>query len=288
MSDNTPRHDPLLGSALQKARNAAGLTGEQIAERTGFKTRSGNLAKDKVSKIESGKQLPTLAEVDAWADATGVDDRVREQWKLLAAQAEENRSINYRQRAQGGQQATQKAYSDLAEETSRFTFFEMTFLPRYVQIPDYTRAILQEHHEKHGTVDDVAAATRVRQASTRFLYDDTKKFTFLIDEPVLRRRRPAASIMRPQLLQLMSVIGLDNVTLAVYPSLSREVSSLTESSFELFDDVGYIETALEDSPRLLADDVQELEKLFERYWQDAAVGEDARAIILDAIAALPK
>lgn len=288
MSDDTPRHDPVLGSALQKARNAAGLTGEQLAERTGFKTRSGNLAKDKVSKIESGKQLPTAEEVEAWAQATGVSDRVRDQWKLLAEQAEETRSSNYRKRAQQGQQVVQEGYTKRAEETSRFTFFEMTFLPRYLQIPDYTRAVLQEHHEKHGTIDDVAAATRSRQASTRLLYDDTKKFVFLIDEPVLRRTRFGSTIMRPQLLHLMSVIGLDNVTLAIYPSLSRPVNSLTESSFELFDDIGYIETALEDAPRLLADDVEELEKLFERYWRDAAIGEDARTIILDAIASLPK
>lgn len=287
MSEDTTRHDT-LGTALQKARKAANLTGEELAERCGFRTKSGNLAKDKISKIESGKQLITADEVDAWANATGVGERVRDQWKLLAEQAEEHRSSNYRKRGAQGQQPVQKAFTDLAEETSRFTFFEMTFLPRYLQIPDYTRAVLQEHHDKHGTIDDVAAATRERQSSTRFLYDDSKKFHFLIDEPVLRRTRFPASIMRPQLLHLMSVIGLDNVTLAVYPSLSRPVNSLTESSFELFDDIGYIETALEDAPRLLADDVEELEKLFERYWEDAAIGEDARTIILDAIAHLPK
>jgi transcriptional regulator with XRE-family HTH domain len=285
---NTEARDPLLGGSLRKAREASGLTGGQLAERAGWTTAGGGpgTGKSKVSKIESGKQIPSTDDIDAWAAATGVNDRLREQWKAMAAQAEELRS-GYRKRASQGQQPVQKEYNDLAAQTTRFRFFEMTFIPRYLQVPDYSRAVIQEHHDKHGTINDVEAAAQERQGSVRYLYDTNKTFTFLIDEPVLRRRRFPASIMRPQLDRLMSIIGLGNVTLAIYPSLSRPVHSLTESSFELFDDIGYIETALEDAPRLLADDVERLEELFNRYWQDAVTGDDARQIILDAIAAQP-
>lgn len=281
---NTEPRDP-LGSSLRKARTAAGLSGEQLAERSGWNVSTG---KSKVSKIESGRQTPTADEVTTWAVITGVSDRLRDQWIVMAAQAAEAARSNYRKRALAGQAPIQKGYTDLAEVTTFFKFFEMTFIPRYLQVPEYTRAVLQEHYEKHGTVDDVAAAAQERQRSVRFLYDPNKTFTFMIDEPVLRKRRFDAAIMRPQLDRLMSVIGLDNVTLAIYPSLSRPVRSLTESSFELFDDTGYIETALEDAPRLLADDVERLEALFNRYWHDAVTGEDARQLILDAVNALPK
>lgn len=274
-----PTRGTELGASLKKARGT--LTQTELAERAGW-DKSG---KTKVSKIESGKQLPDPEDLDAWASATGASDRLRDQWKALATQAEELRS-NYKKRARHGQQPVQKAYSDLAAETTNFRFFEMTFLPRYLQVPEYTRAVLQEHHDKHGTVNDVEAAAQERQGSVHYLYDSSKRFVFLIDEAVLRRRRFPASIMRPQLDRLLSAIGLSNVTLAIYPSLSRPVHSLTESSFELFDDIGYVESALEDAPRLLADDVERLEGLFDRYWQDAAIGDEARRLILDATSVL--
>lgn len=275
-----PHRSTELGASLKKARG--NLTQSALAELAGW----GKSGKTKVSKIESGRQLPDDDDLNAWAEITSAGERLREQWKSLAAQVDKSRA-NYRKRARNGQRPVQKAYSDLAAETTHFRFFEMTFVPRYLQVPEYTRAVLQEHHDKHGSIDDVEAASQERQGSVRHLYDTSKKFVFLIDEPVLRRTRFPASIMRPQLDRLMSVIGLSNVTLAIYPSLSRPVHSLTESSFELFDDIGYIETALEDAPRLLANDVESLEKLFDRYWQDAVVDDEARRLILDAASHLP-
>jgi transcriptional regulator with XRE-family HTH domain len=271
-----------LGESLKKARVNARLTGSQLGEQLGWPTAT---TKGKVSKIERGGQVPSDDEVLAWAAATGVSDRVRDQWLVLAAQGRQEQG-NYRKRIVGGQQQVQDEYNKRAAMTTRFTFFETAVLPRYVQTPDYMRLVLQEHHEKHGGIDDVAAAVQARQTSVRFLLDCSKTFTFLIDEPVLRRTRFPAAVMRPQLIQLMSVIGLDNVNLGIYPSLSRPVHSYTESSFEIFDDVAFIETALVDDKKLLVEDVEILERLFARYWQDAAVGEDARTLIAAAIAAL--
>lgn len=261
-----------LGASLKKARGA--LTQTELADRAGW----GKTGKTKVSKIESGKQLPDEDDLDKWATATGVGDRLRDQWKLLAGQAGELRS-NYKKRARHGQQPVQKAYSDLAAQTTHFRFFEMAFFPRYLQIPEYSRAVLQEHHDKHGTIDDVEAATQERQSSVYHLYDPAKTFVFLIDEPVLQKRNLPGPIMRRQLDRLMSAIGLTNVTLAIYPSLSRRVRSTTEGSFELFDDLGYLENPLEDATRRLADDVERLESLFDRYWRDAVVGDEARQLI---------
>jgi transcriptional regulator with XRE-family HTH domain len=280
---NDETRDTILGASLKKAREAAGLTGVQLAQRLGWAATTG---KGKVSKLEGGRQTPTSDEISAWATATGVNERLRDQWLALAEQEREEQA-NYRARMAGGQQAIQRQYGDLASHTTRFTFFETFVFPRYLQTPEYMRAILQEHHDKHGTFDDVAAAVKERQGSVRLLLDDTKTFVFLLDEPLLRRTRFPASIMRPQLIQLMSVIGLPNVTLAIYPSLSRPVHSYTESSFEIFDDVAFIETALADERKLLADDVEILERLFARYMQDAVVNEDARPLIADALAALP-
>jgi transcriptional regulator with XRE-family HTH domain len=273
----------VLGSSLEKARKAAGLTGAQLGERLGWRPSTG---KGKVSKIEGGDQTPTDEELSAWSKETSAGERLLSQWLSLAAEAREEQQPNYQQRLAGGQHRIQKQYTDRAENTTRFVFFETAVIPRYLQTPDYMRAVLQEHHEKHGTINDVEASVKERQNSTRFLLDGAKDFTFLLDESILRGTRFPAAIMRPQLFQLMTASNLDTVTLGIYPSLSRPVGSYTESSFEIFDDIAFIETALADERKLLADDVAILERLFARYWQDAVTGDDARAMISDAMAAL--
>lgn len=279
---SSAERDP-LGASLRKARQDAGLSGEQLAERMGWNASTG---KSKVSKIEGGRQTPSVDEVTAWAGITGISDRLRDQLIGMVTHAEATRS-NYRKRAARGQGKVQKEYSDRAAETTRFTFFETFIIPRYLQVPEYTRVVVEEHYDKHGITHDVSVDVQEKQSTVRHLYDPAKTFTFLLDEPILRRRRFPPSIMRPQLDRLMSVIGLDNVTLAIYPSLSRPVNSYTESSFEIFDDEAFIETALNDEKTFLADDVERLEALFQRYWRDAVVGEDARPLILDAINNLP-
>src|SRR6266704_656331 len=52
-----------LAERLQRMRKAAGLTGDQLAARLGWKSRS------KIPKLENGRQMPTEDEIRAWADA---------------------------------------------------------------------------------------------------------------------------------------------------------------------------------------------------------------------------
>ena len=56
------RHE--IGRSLRELRTGAGLTGAQLAESVGW-------SQPKVSRLETGRQTPTSAEVRAWADACG-------------------------------------------------------------------------------------------------------------------------------------------------------------------------------------------------------------------------
>src|SRR4051812_42604112 len=97
---NDETRDTILGASLKKAREAAGLTGVQLAQRLGWAATTG---KGKVSKLEGGRQTPTSDEISAWATATGVNERLRDQWLALAEQEREEQA-NYRARMAGGQQ----------------------------------------------------------------------------------------------------------------------------------------------------------------------------------------
>src|SRR6266702_2798398 len=65
-----------LALALREARKRAGLTGERLAARCG-------ISQSKISKIETGKILPSAADVERILSALGVDDE--RQAALVAA-----------------------------------------------------------------------------------------------------------------------------------------------------------------------------------------------------------
>lgn len=280
--NNDKQRDYLLGSSLRKARVAAELNQTEFGTRAGWAPKT---AKSKVSKIESGDQVPSEGDLERWAELTGTPAPLLEQWKELAVKESARRSANYKSRLGGGQEPIQQEWSQRADETVLFRFFETFTVPRYLQVPEYTRAMLSEF-KKYSTVDDLEAAAKVRQASTKVLYEPGKTFKLIIDEPVLFRTRFPRSVMRPQLLFLQSVIG-DEDQLRIYPSLSRPVSHLPISSFELFDNVGFIETEAGGADPLLYDTVVPLAAKFDALWSESVGGDDAREIIARALANLP-
>lgn len=274
--DKQPNY--LLGGSLRKARAATGLNQTEFGVQAGW-TRA--TAKSKVSKTESGDQVPSEDDLNRWARVAGTPAPLLEQWKSLAVEEAARRSANYKSRLKDGQEPIQHEWTNKAESTERFRFFETFAVPRYLQVAEYTRAMLSEF-KKFSSVDDLEAAVKERQASTKVLYEPGKTFSLIIDEPVLFRKRFPRSVMRPQLLFLQSVIS-DEDQLRIYPSLSRPVSHLSISSFELFDDIGYIETEAGGAEPLLYDSVLPLAAKFQALWDESVGGDEARGIIARAL-----
>jgi transcriptional regulator with XRE-family HTH domain len=263
-----------LANRLKAARGA--MLARELAAATGWQP-------SKISKIEAGKQLPTPADLAEWAKHTGMDERLYEQLKVMLDEALALR-IDYSQRYRHGQTGVQQEYNDLAQQTKSFRFFETAVVPRYLQVPEYTRALLQEFRP-YASVDDVDEATRERQKSVDYLYTD-RQFAFLLDEPVLRRKSVPPEVMHDQLDRLMAVIGRRNIRLGIYPSLSQRVQRTPINGFELFDDIGYSETWIGEGPRLLVDAVSKYDEVLDQLWQEAAEGDAARELINKAIAEL--
>lgn len=271
----------LLGGSLRKARGAIGLSQTEFGIQAGWTPAT---AKSKVSKIESGDQVPSEDDLDRWARLAGTPAPLLEQWKHLAAEETARRSANYKSRLKSGLEPVQHEWTNKAEDTERFRFFETFVVPRYLQVAEYTRAVLSEF-KKFSSVDDLEAAVKERQASAKILYEPGKTFELIIDEPVLFKKRFPRAVMRPQLLFLQSVIG-DEDQLRIYPSLSRPVSHLAISSFELFDEIGYIETEAGGADPLLYDAVLPLAAKFDALWGESVGGDDAREIIARALSGL--
>jgi transcriptional regulator with XRE-family HTH domain len=235
----------------------------------------------KVSRIEGGKQLPTGEELALWAAATGASDLQLEQWRAMLAEAQQLRTT-FDRRFRDGQQPVQTAYNQLIESCTTFRFAEMVWIPRFLQTPDYTRAVLQLLHAKYGSIDDVAEAVATRQASVRYLYEPGRQFEFILHEGILRSGWPTPEIMQGQLTLLQAAIGLPNVRLGIYP-LGQRVGQPMTGSFELYGDTCYVDLVIDDEKRTLADEVVKFNKEMDSLWESAVEGDNARAIISDAM-----
>jgi transcriptional regulator with XRE-family HTH domain len=198
----TPREQ--LAASLRALRQRAGLTGEQLAGQTG-------LSQPKVSRIETGRSLPNLEEVRVWARVTGASE---EELGELAALLEQlaTSATSWRILHRLGLAGKQQEIQELERQASRITTFQPVMVPGLLQTADYARRVIETAYQP-GDIGRAVAGRLERQA---ILYDQTKRFDFLITESALRWR-PRGVDMRPQLDRLISVASLPNVTLAVVP-----------------------------------------------------------------------
>lgn len=198
----TPREQ--LGSRLRQLRTRAGLSGDALASRTG-------LSQSKISRVETGRSLPSVEEVRAWAAATDTTD---EELAELAALVEQvaTTATSWRVLQRLGLAEKQREIAELERQAKRILTFQPVVIPGLLQVPDYARRVMAMGYA--GEADPRAVAARLERQS--ILYDDSKRFEFLITEGALRWR-PGDMNMRPQIDRLISAANLANVTLGIVP-----------------------------------------------------------------------
>lgn len=270
-----------IATRLRALRAQAGLSGKQLAD-------ANDWAQSKVSRIENGKQMPSDEDIDAWASACHADPDVVVELKRLRDEARVVRST-FRSRMSQGQESVQESYSDLVENSRLIRYFETTFIPGLLQVPDYARHVLTSMRSLHDVeVDDVEAAVAKRVQSQQMLYDPAKGFEFLIGESALRWLICPPAVMRSQLDRLQTVIGLERVRFGVVP-MGVELATAPQNSFQMFvsdDDTVVAVESLVDELFYRDDDAAAYGRAFDRMWDEAVTGEPARQLIIAATQAL--
>jgi transcriptional regulator with XRE-family HTH domain len=200
----TPREQ--LAANLKALRLRAGLTGEQLASRL-------RVSQPKISRIENGKSVPTLADIEAWVMATSAEaEEVNELAVLLDQIATEARSWRLVNRL--GLAPRQHEIAELEQTAHTICVFQPVMVPGLLQIADYARRVMEMSYTAG---PDIAAAVAVRMERQTILYDQGKRFEFVITEGALRWRPGPPDMMRAQLDRLLSVASLPNVTLHLVP-----------------------------------------------------------------------
>jgi transcriptional regulator with XRE-family HTH domain len=191
----TQRARQALTQRLRQLRRATSATGAEFAARLGD-----GWGQPKVSKIETGKQLPTVEDVNAWARATGAD--TTELLDLLDRARIEYASFRERYVDVAGADQLQDAIGAAEAAATRIAHYDPMLIPGILQTPDYARELLHLPSgpaQSGATEEEINRMIASRLRRQAILYEPGRDITLLIGEGALRTRLASPATMRIQL-----------------------------------------------------------------------------------------
>jgi transcriptional regulator with XRE-family HTH domain len=263
---------------LRRLREDAELSGKQLAERLGWPA-------SKVSRLEHGKQTASSADVRALTAALGLADSLRDELvdDLRSLRVE---YATWRRRLRTGFAGRQRVGRLLEDGCVTLRDLQTAVVPGLLQTADYARALFGGLARVYGP-RDVEAAVHDRLRRQEVLYQPGRDLRFLVTEAALRTRVGPPGVHRAQLDRLVAVAGLDSVRLAVLP-WSVELPTSPDHNFVILDDrLVLVETINAELAVRDAEDVALYARLFELFWEAAAHGEQASALITRIALELP-
>jgi transcriptional regulator with XRE-family HTH domain len=220
----TPRQQ--LGAELRRLRALAGVSGRQLAQRTG-------LSQSKVSRIERGDAIASVPELAQWLECSSATDRLDELIVATEAALNETDSWNDFQRLTSFEEMQKQVQQREAKAMTQHSFLP-TLVPGLLQTAEYARLVFTIA-DLTGQQDHAAAVQR-RLDRQRVLYDSSHTFEFILTEAALRWRPGAPDVLIAQLDRIASLATLTNVKIGVIP-LDAETGAIPWHGFTLNEDV---------------------------------------------------
>jgi transcriptional regulator with XRE-family HTH domain len=255
-----------LSRELRRLRVAAGLTGTAAA-------RAAGMSQSKISKIENGMLLPSVADVERLTAEFGATDEVRDELTGVA-RALHSRAEGRRVVLQRNAHRRQWEIAQLEARAAVHRQVLVSAVPVLLQTERYMRAVLASL-----PADDREAAARDRLVQQRVLDDPAKRFLFVLAEGALRWRIGGVALMAEQMDHLATLAGRGNVRLGVIP-WTAETGVVASHGFHVYDD-RLVTLSVLTANAVITDpvDVGEYLALFERLDGVAVHGEDLRRLL---------
>jgi transcriptional regulator with XRE-family HTH domain len=266
---------PRLAGELQRRRQAARLTTRQLAERLG-------VSQSKVTKVENARTVPSVEDVQAWAEATNTPAEQTARLAALVQQAQ-TEAIILRAARRAGLPDLQRRAAASERTATTIRVYYPTIIPGLLQTPDYARLVVTAGYADRPDVDEAISQRMQRQA---ILYEEGRRFEFVMGEAALRWRYGPLSVQLGQLDRLRTAAMLANVQVGILP-LARPTPAWHSHGFTLFEDrldgkdpFVHVETLT--APLNLSDpaDVAEYQQTLARLRELAAYGEGAQALLV--------
>lgn len=203
-----------LGIALKQAREEAGKTQDEAAERI-------DAAASKISRIELGQSGLKLTDLGILLDFYGVPEKQRKWMKDMA------RAGRQRGRWSGYRSVIPdwfRPFIDLESDASEIRRYQAEVVPGPLQIEPYIRITAAYFRHLNVVVgrrgtdeEEIDRQVTVRLQRQAVLEQSDSRFTFILSESALRRNVGGAAVMREQLRHLAEVATRPNVQLQVLP-----------------------------------------------------------------------
>jgi transcriptional regulator with XRE-family HTH domain len=267
----TTRRERLI-KELIRVRDLAGISGRALAEK------HLDISQGTQWRIEHGQALPSMPVVRQWLDACAVSGSERQRL-LELAEAVHGETRPWRELLRGAKHLQGEARSRERVAT-RVRNFQPTIVPGLLQTPEYATHLLPLADITGAT--DHAAAVEARLQRQKVLYDETRRFQFVMTEQVLRWSPGPPSLLAAQVDRIASLAGLDTVDVAVLPAAAAV--AVPWHNFVIWEPDGeepFVTTELVHGEQELHndDEVSVYTQLWDRLWSSAVVGDEAVALI---------
>jgi transcriptional regulator with XRE-family HTH domain len=275
-----------LAAQLRALREDASLTGTSLAQQIGW-------GQSKVSKIETGRQLPTEDDIRQWARAVGAPAaKVEELLASLERAKVEFATWREQYRAAGSGADKQADIRALEVRATRIGEFQPAFIPGLLQTAQYARELLLAwavdaaqgaFGVNEAGVDRLVAARMQRQ---QLLYEPGKQIQLVVLEAALYSRVCSPETLAGQLDRLIAVTSLPNVEFGIIP-FTASLPVFPICSFMIFDtELVTVESLTGEQQVNEPDQIALYDRFFALLRDSAARGQGAVALIHRALTEL--
>jgi transcriptional regulator with XRE-family HTH domain len=193
---------------LKRFREAAGLTGEQVAEQMGWSAA-------KVYRIEGDRVRVLARDVQRLLKLYGIDGEQRDAVMELARLA---RVKDWWQQYSGAIPEWFQFYVGLEAAASAMQEYNAELVTGLLQTEPYIRAVMAAAMRAETNGDEMERQIQVRmERQKRLTAADAPTLWVVLNEAVLHRQVGGPAVMRDQLAHIADVAALVNVTVQVLP-----------------------------------------------------------------------
>lgn len=234
------------------------------------------MSQSKISRIETGKALPTVVDVQQIIAALGIDDDLARELLDLASVANAEYE-DVRTSVRRGLHVRQRELAALENGAQHIRYFLPAMPSGLLQTPEYMRTVMSPPiNPIEGDVSRTIALKLERQA---VLYDESKRFDFLLTESAVRWKLCSSLAMAVQLDRIASVSRLPNVNVGIIP-LSAQMADAPFHTFTVYG-AQLVTIELFTGRLVLRDpkDVDHYRLLFDFFYGESHTGDDARTLL---------
>ncbi|GAA3059015.1 helix-turn-helix domain-containing protein [Actinokineospora globicatena] len=212
---------------LRHARTAAGFSQKQVADALEWSL-------SKVVRIEQGAVGVSITDLRALLHHYGVSDReIVDELLDLARKRTESR---WWEKYAKDIPTVLVQLIEMEDVATRIRQFQGHIVPGMLQNEELTRAIIAGYPGEPARVEQMVSLRLRRQ---HILADESREFTYILDESVLRRRIGSTEILAAQNRRLVELTERPNISISVIP-FSHGSHQAMQGSYTVLDvPVGY-------------------------------------------------